>query len=273
MIKSAFMALYSLTYSIGGKFQSLATWAWDLPIWGEDFYYALAAIGNWFGNLASEFAEAGTLLQDLADRIPTDILSPSAIFAWIMDWLGISKYSGETWWQAITRKIADTLPDIEVPSLGDIFAWIMNHLDIYKSSRETWWQAITRKIADTLPDIDVPSFEEIFAWIMSHHLIYKSSRETWWQAITRKIIDSLPDIHIPTWNEIWIKVLESLGIYKESGESTWDAIMRTIITSIPGLAGIINFWNTWWEALNDFFSSPLDWLETKFADWFLGPEK
>ncbi|MBA7706571.1 hypothetical protein ES703_115425 [subsurface metagenome] len=67
--------------------------------------------------------------------------------------------------------------------------------------------------------------------------------------------------------------MSHLGIYKKSGESTWDAIIRTIITAIPGLAGIVNFWDTWWADMNDLFNDPWGWLEFKFVDWFLGKEK
>jgi len=38
------------------------------------------------------------------------------------------------------------------------------------------------------------------------------------------------------------------------------------------IAAPINLITTWFDDIQNFFNAPLDWLESKFTDWFLGPE-
>jgi len=204
------------------------------------------------------------------------------IMAAIFGRLGIIMSEGETWWDALWHKIEINLPEIippELPTWEDIIAHVFSLLGITKLAGDTWWDALWRKITDNLPEIippEIPTWEDIIAHVFSLLGITKYPDETWWTALWRKIKTQVEDMVIPllpTWDQFWDKILEYLNVEVLPGETAWEAWIRKIITSIPGIAGVVNFWNIFWDDLNKFFNDPWDWLEAKFTDWFLGPEQ
>ena len=108
-----------------------------------------------------------------------------------------------------------------------------------------------------------------------------SQLEDWWLS-KRSQVEAWIDT-----GTAWIQArLESAESLLNSLYATWDDFRSEIL---PGLASyldvqaIINellltwsdLFNTWATIKDDiieFFTDPLEWLWSKFADWFLGPE-
>ncbi|GAH64989.1 unnamed protein product, partial [marine sediment metagenome] len=63
------------------------------------------------------------------------------------------------------------------------------------------------------------------------------------------------------------------GVVTAIGAVTTDIVQTLIKTALAAIAGPINLINLWFDDIQDFFNSPLDWLGDKFSDWFFGPEK
>lgn len=63
------------------------------------------------------------------------------------------------------------------------------------------------------------------------------------------------------------------GVVADIGAVTTDIVQALINTALAVIAGPINLINLWFDDIQDFFNSPLDWLLDKFGDWFFGPEK
>ena len=77
----------------------------------------------------------------------------------------------------------------------------------------------------------------------------------------------------------WVKTIPAEvrdyidGIVTAIGAVTTDIVQTLIKTALAAIAGPINLINLWFDDIQNFFNSPLDWLESKITDWFLGPEK
>lgn len=77
----------------------------------------------------------------------------------------------------------------------------------------------------------------------------------------------------------WVKSIPAeikdyvAGVVTAIGAVTIDIVQTLIKAALAAIAGPINLVNLWFDDIQDFFNSPLDWLESKFGDWFFGPEK
>lgn len=77
----------------------------------------------------------------------------------------------------------------------------------------------------------------------------------------------------------WVKAIPAeisdyvAGVVTAIGAVTTDIVQTLIKNALAAIAGPINLVNLWFNDIQDFFNSPLDWLESKLTDWFLGPEK
>lgn len=77
----------------------------------------------------------------------------------------------------------------------------------------------------------------------------------------------------------WVKAIPAeisdyiAGVVTAIGAVTIDIVQTLINAALAAVAGPINLINLWFDSIQDFFNDPLGWLESKFTDWFLGPEK
>lgn len=243
-------------------FSRVAYYAGQVPLIGSYLNSFFVSIQASFNNLSYNFVTFSTRVQNVLnaidDRLDNAAALASAVYGWITDKID----DAYTWARNALDALAAVWDEVNdlwaaIPSFSDILTYVMNRLGVYRKSGESWTQAFARTVLAIIPDIDIPTFDEILAWIMTHLGIYKQSGESWWQAFIRTIADALGDIGIPNLGD---KILELFGIYRQSGESVWSALVRTVITSIPGLAGIVNFWNFFFEDLNDFFSDPAEYF-------------
>jgi len=77
----------------------------------------------------------------------------------------------------------------------------------------------------------------------------------------------------------WVKAIPAEikdyidGVVTAIGAVTTDIVQSMIALALAAIAGPINLVNLWFDDIQSFFTSPLDWLESRFTDWFLGKEK
>jgi len=77
----------------------------------------------------------------------------------------------------------------------------------------------------------------------------------------------------------WVKAIPAEikafvdGVVADIGAVTTDIVQTLINHALAIFAGPFNLINLWFDDIQGFFNSPLDWLGDKFSDWFFGPEK
>lgn len=77
----------------------------------------------------------------------------------------------------------------------------------------------------------------------------------------------------------WVKSMPAeirdyvAGVVAAIEAVTTDIVQSMIGLAMAAIAGPINLVNLWFDDIQNFFNSPLDWLESRFTDWFLGKEK
>lgn len=77
----------------------------------------------------------------------------------------------------------------------------------------------------------------------------------------------------------WVKAIPAEikafvdGVVADIGAVTVDIVQALINNALAAIAAPINLITLWFDDIQDFFNSPLDWLLDKFGDWFFGPEK
>ena len=251
-----------------GFFSDVAYYAGKIPAVGGYLRNLFTGIQEVFNDLGYDFAQFSSRLQDALnaiddwlDKLPG--ITPEGIFAWIMSYLGISKKTGETWIKAATRVVVGWISSVPFPSVDSFFTWLLSPLGISRRTGETWIEAVTREVVSWISEVPFPSVNSFFSWLLSPLGITRRTGETWIQAITRTVVSWISSIPFPSVNDFFGWLLSPLGITRSSGESWWDAIMRTVVSSIPGLAGIVNFWNFFFEDLNDFFTDPAEYFLKK----------
>ena len=77
----------------------------------------------------------------------------------------------------------------------------------------------------------------------------------------------------------WVKAIPAEisafvdGVVADIGAVMTDIAQTLINNALASIAGSINLVNFLFDDIQAFFTSPLDWLGSKFTDWFLGPEQ
>ena len=77
----------------------------------------------------------------------------------------------------------------------------------------------------------------------------------------------------------WVKTIPAEikdyidGVVTAIGAVTTDIVQSMIALALAAIAGPINLVNLWFDDIQSFFTSPLDWLEARLGDWFLGKEE
>jgi len=93
--------------------------------------------------------------------------------------------------------------------------------------------------------------QDIGAWVLSHSIdVYN--------AIKGYIID------VATW-------------FSEHVADVWAALLGSAVDLIESylaaIAAPVNLVLQWFDEIQDFFTDPLEWLQERFTDWFLGREE
>lgn len=283
------MSLYWLFYYIGNS-------CGQIPIVGSllrsRFYSVMDLCGEihtWFDYAADDIDEWWAEIVNIWDN-----LSRVVNYAWgwltdranqAYDW-AVSAY---TWaWnaiqlasQALTEIPAAILEKLEAAynlastALQVLPAWIQTTFDNVNSSLTSLWDYASTTVWNKAVD----------AWNKAANA-WDYASTTVWPAVQDLGTDlsSLWDYARTTvWNkaiEAWNKAAAAFT-YAADLVNSLDAVLRSWALGkiddakaavLAEIAAPINLITTWFDDIQNFFNAPLDWLESKFTDWFLGPE-
>lgn len=210
----------------------LVVWEWPLGLWRLG--YPLLYISRGFGWLAYYFGKFNVWLVWAAGEIDK-ILS----------------------WSNIKSKVREWLPDIE-----NLIAWFSDWWNLILSKLEKWWAPILNFLKGLIA-IAVQGLSALIeAW------------DNFWNITWPEWTGKLSQLRA-LWDNFWITIFPTLVSF--TWLTTWwnsrleevnKLINDTIETWFPFYDDLVSIW----EEIKGFFASPLDWLEAKFTDWFLGKE-
>ena len=205
---------------------------WIWPFWEAATFFF--SLNTLFANLAWDFVDFDEWLEWAADEIG-DILSWSNIRSLIRGWLDGIEDALEwfgRWWVWVGQEIDDWWSS----TLDDVKGWIAAAVSPFDDLLTAWndfWDNLWPDIVNKLSTL-------------------KADWDNFWTVLLPTLVDF-------TWLETW-----------------WNArltdIQELINTAIQELAP---FWEGWQEIRDqvyEFFADPLEWLWSRFTDWFLGPE-
>lgn len=164
----------------------------------------------------------------------------------------------ENWWATISQTVSD------LSSLWNhVYGWITDKVNEAINAASTALsranQAINNAAAAFQKAIDEAAaalaaakayaetlIPDVAAWVTSHAVdIYTA------------IKGYLADI------AVWVQT-HSLDVW----QAVKDHLVVAIGISLSSIAAPVNLVNTWFDAIQDFFNDPWDWLEAKFEAWF-----
>jgi len=206
---------------------------WAYPFW-------LAAgpfydICRVFNKLAWDFYDFGQWVTATADKLE-DVLSWSYIKSLIRGWLPDLE-DVISWWHSWTTWVRQRIDDWWYYTKNTVQGWIdigdQWLRDLIDDANA--WLARLQSTMNELIGI-LPGISELVAWFSNWWGNILSHLTTWWN-------DRILDVS---------NLINSAFTAREPFWSGWQDVKDNVI---------------------EFFSSPLDWLEDKFTNWFLGPEK
>jgi len=159
----------------------------------------------------------------------------------------------------------------------------------YFSTFSLWIKGITEKVIDYLSPSDILNLLSpltkwgvmAWEWIQNASQNIGSAIEEWW-AERKQEIDSWREYFSEqftelrtAWDYFWTVLFPQ--------SVSFDALFEWWHSEIKELQGIIDsafairekFWEGWldWkDTIAEFFTDPLEWLQSHFVDWFLGKE-
>ena len=145
--------------------------------------------------------------------------------------------------------------------------------------------------------------ESALAWFRSWTTFVGQYIDDWWTGILPYILTyvdnavgglvDLAAIWDNFWTVSWPALLEDLEVIRENWSSFWSVTFPTLVsftwlttwwnsrlleiqdlinTALLDLEGSLAGWQEIRDAVFEFFADPLEWLWTRFTNWFLGPE-
>jgi len=233
--------LYSVSswfLSLGDRFYDAGNWAHDIPAVGPYIASALYSVTQYCYNIYSRFASLRN------------------------NWLSLCN-----WLDAVWDRFGDIWDD-----LSDLWNYA---------------QITLRNLIDDALDLADDAWDEA-------RRAYNKARDAWNYA-TGYLIDLVIDAYnkaVWAYNQIapavttkaqeiyaWVKGIPAeisdyiAGVVSAIGAVTVDIVQTLINTALAAIAAPVNLINLWFDDIQSFFNSPLDWLADRFENWFFGPEK
>ncbi len=179
---------------------------------------------------------------------------------------------------------------------SDFGGWVLDTVD--RLNEILSWSNIRSLILGWLPDL-----EDVVDWWDQWWVWVGQEIDDWWSA-TRLIVqgwidtveDALNDLRLE-WDDFWNITWPAWTAQFETLRAGWDNFVNNVLPNLLDLTGLWAWWNDriaditglidaaftlregWWAGWQDvrddvleFFTDPLEWLWSRFTDWFLGPE-
>ncbi len=205
---------------------------WVWPFWLVAEFFY--SLSQVFNWLAWDFADFAEWVYDTVDQLG-DILSWSNIRSLIRGWL----------------------PDLEdvVDWWDRWWVWVGQEID-------DWWSSVRPTVQGWI-DIATQGFSELVAaW------------DTFWNITWPELVNKLSTLKAD-WDTFWTTIFPSLVDFTWLG-IWWDSRVEDVLNLIDtAFVTRGQFWEGWQEIRDnvlEFFADPVEWLWTRFTDWFLGQE-
>ena len=237
-VSSILSSVGSWFRSLSYAFQDVADWAYDIPLVGPYIAIPLYKVADYCYYIYEYFRDLRGGWQDLCDWL--DAVWDN--FGNLWDEIGdLFNYAHDY----LRDKIYDAIDVAE-----DAWGYAAT---AYNKARDAWVYATgyLKDLVTSAYNKAVWAYEQIAAAVTSQaQEIY-----AWVKSIPAEISDYVA------------------SVVAAIGAVTTDIVQTLIKTALAAIAGPINLINLWFDDIQGFFNSPFDWLESKFADWFFGPEK
>ncbi|MBA7607943.1 hypothetical protein ES703_15113 [subsurface metagenome] len=228
---------------------------------------------NWIINLLADVTDFfGDLYQETYDKPwPVYLMAPFFIdlyyafydltyeFSRFRDWVNSvqAQIQDILSWATIRSYITDWLRYIASP-----LYWFYNLWSDVWGEIESWWEGTISTVQEWIA-LATQGFTEL-----------KAEWDNFWTVTFPGVLGELEGLW-GAWSNFWTLTFPTLVDFTWLG-IWWDAR----VTDIEGLIETAFtrrelFWEGWQELrteVTEFFVNPLDWLESKFTDWFLGEE-
>ena len=223
------------------RLSDAAGFFWDIGLevydWVWPFYLAsdfFFSLQGVFANLAWDFSEFAEWVDDAVGQL-ADILSWSNIRSLIEGWL-------------------DGIDDI-IDWFGNWWVWVGQEID-------DWWQSVKDDVQGLIDSATQGLAGLLATW------------DSFWNITWPQWMGEF-DTLLAAWDDFWTTTFPDLVNF--SWLETWFNtkildIQRLIDTAIGNWAPLLESWQEVKDNVIEFSADPLEWLWTRFTDWFLGPE-
>jgi hypothetical protein len=210
----------------------LTTLGWVWPFW---------YVAEPFYGLSSLFNTLAVAFSDFCDRVNNLISQVANVLSW------------DTIWSYIVSRI---------PNLEAIRDWFYSLDSNILAIIISWWLATNVTVQGWIAAATQPFIYVVTAW--SNFWNY-----TWPQLVAG--IDNLRAY----WDYFWGVTLPTL--VSNSGLTTWwnsrlQDVQGLIDSAFSARAGLWSGWQDMRTKVAEFFGNPVQYIWTRFIDWFLGPE-
>lgn len=216
-------------------FLNLALDAYSWPIVGEWLGDGFAALLDFASECAYYLWKASNWYEDTVDAL-RDILSWATIKNYIRSWLeGIESAIAWffDWWYQVGNRI------------------------------NYWWQGTWSTVQDWIAAA-TQGFDEL-----------KAAWDNFWNVTWPDILSQL-ELQRENWIRFWAVTFPTLVSFSWLG-IWWDSRFQDVQDLINSAFTLRDSLWAGWQDIRDsvleFFADPLEWLLTRFTDWFLGPEE
>ena len=253
MLSSVFSYISSRFYSVAYWFSSIGNWL-DAQGWPWRYlsppFYSLRDLCTTIGDF---FYNAYTFTRTIEDILDDAWSKAKDGWNWVIDHgndIVDFLYEAGGW---LLRHIAD-VKDVVRNAITDMADWVEDHGGLI-------YNAIKYRLTD------------VADWVKGHALDIYNAIKGYLVDVAAAVTAKAQEIYA------WVKSIPA------EIKSFVDGIVATIKTWAAGaiddarasilsiFAAPFNLINLWFDDIQGFFNSPLDWLGDKFSDWFFGPEK
>lgn len=134
----------------------------------------------------------------------------------------------------------------------------------------TWFSSWTNTVVDLVTGWGSVIRTTIEGWINTATQGFNSLKTAWdyfWRVTFPQWISELDSLKA-SWNNFW--QIEFPKLLKSADLETWWNSRLLDVGHL--ISDTLRDWFPFYDTLADFFSNPLNWLERRFTNWFLGEE-
>lgn len=220
---------------VSGFFYSLYL---DVSGWGPLFWLAAVIFYQLhivFAELAWRFMDFSAWVSDVAGKV-SQILSPDAIYSYFRYWFDAAINAWD---------------------------WVVNAFQTIWQTVDIWWSSTWLTVQGYI-DAAISGAQALVGQLESWLAVLQSA----WDGF-KGMIPTIDEV-ISWWGNWTGNVLAFVNTW---WEGTIKSVQDLITTALKEAEPLWSGWQEIREQVFEFFANPVQWLWTRFTDWFLGPEE